>query len=264
MKRSRLFLVRLISSLLVVGSTPHKSLATLSIDTTQDTIHQLRAAGLIDNQQPVRLHLGCGQSYLQGYINIDFPATEHTVQAYSIADAHADISRLKCEPNSIDVIESHHIFEHFDRQTALALLCAWHTWLKPGGLLVIETPDFQASIRVMLNARIPYKQQQVTLRHIFGSHEAHWAYHYDGWYKAKFHHVLGSLGFVGIKSKLLAHNMLIPSILAHAHKKTPVALDTLKNVSKTILRDSMVDEGDTSMWSVWCQAFDKAMVKLHL
>lgn len=263
MKRSSLLLSHLTGVLLVLSNMPYKALATVSIDTNQDTVYQLQSAGLVNNEKPVRLHLGCGQSYLQGYLNIDFPSTEHTVQAYSVADAHADISQLKCEPNSIDEIRSHHIFEHFDRQTALALLCAWHTWLKPGGLLVIETPDFQASIRVMLNARIPYKQQQVTLRHIFGSHEAHWAYHYDGWYKTKFEHVLGSLAFVGIKCQPLTHNKLIPSILVHAHKKTSVSLDTLKNISKTILRDSMVDEGDASMWSVWCQAFDKAMGKLH-
>lgn len=250
--------------LLFLVSLPQISLGAPHLDTTHGTFDQLKNVGLIRDNMPIRLHLGCGQIYLPGYINIDFPSTEHTVQAYSVADAYANITELQFLPNSLDEIRSHHIFEHFDRQTALALLCAWHTWLKPGGTLIIETPDFEASIRVMLQANLAYKQKQISLRHIFGSHEAHWAYHYDGWYKAKFEHVLGAIGFAQISCHALIHNPLIPSILVHAYKPAPLPVAILKEASKTILRDSMVDEGDASMWAVWCQAFDRAMGKLHL
>lgn len=264
MNSVKLWLNKLIAVVCIANSVTHHAWAALSIDPSRETLAQLYDAGLVQDQQPIRLHLGCGQAYISGYINIDFPSTEHTVQAYSVADAHADITQLNFPAHSIDVIESHHIFEHFDRQTALALLCAWHTWLKPGGILIIETPDFEASIAVMMSPKVPYKQKQVSLRHIFGSHEAHWAYHYDGWYKTKFEHVLGSLGFFRITCQALRHNPLIPSILVQAQKMNNLPIDTLKQASKAILRDSMVDEGDASMWSVWCQAFDKAMSKLHI
>ncbi|MCC7414605.1 MAG: methyltransferase domain-containing protein [Epsilonproteobacteria bacterium] len=236
----------------------------LFIDTTQDSFSQLYKADLIDVDKPIRLHLGCGQIYLADYINIDFSSADHTFQTNSVADAYADITQLNFPANSIDVIESHHIFEHFDRQTALALLCAWQTWLKPGGLLIIETPDFEASIRVMLTPQLSYQEKQVTLRHIFGSHEAHWAYHYDGWYTEKFEHILAALGFSQISHELIAYYYLIPSILITAQKSQLIPIEVLGCTSKELLRESMVTSNESSLWDIWCAAFDKALKKLHL
>ena len=87
----------------------------------------------------MKLHLGCGERYLEGYINIDYPPEQHTVQQNTKVDHYADITKLNYPENSIDEVRLHHVFEHFDRATALALLCNWHTWLKPGGKLLIET-----------------------------------------------------------------------------------------------------------------------------
>ena len=79
-----------------------------------------------------KLHLGCGQRYLEGYVNIDFPAAEHTVQEQSVADRHADLLCLSYPAGSIDEIRLHHVFEHFDRHTACALMASWQSWLKVG------------------------------------------------------------------------------------------------------------------------------------
>jgi len=39
---------------------------------------------------------------------------------------------------TLDEIRSHHLFEHFDRAHALALLIRWHGWLRPGGALTVD------------------------------------------------------------------------------------------------------------------------------
>lgn len=250
--------------LLCVLNTVIQATDKVFIDATKNTFSQLYNGNLIHADKPIRLHLGCGQIYLPDYINIDFASTDHTFQTNSVADAYADICQLQFPPHSIDEIRSHHIFEHFDRQTALALLCAWHTWLKTGGVLIIETPDFEASMRVMLDSRLSYQEKQVTLRHIFGSHEAHWAYHYDGWYKEKFEHVLATLGFSNTTHELINYYYLIPSILITTHKSVVLPVEILTQQSKTLLRESLVTSNELPLWNVWCGAFDKALHKLHL
>lgn len=159
----------------------------------------LISAGLWLPGAPLRLHLGCGEYHLSGYINIDYPPSEHTVQRTVAADIFGDITKLFLPAHSVDEIRLHHVFEHFDRPTALALLGIWHEWLRPGGKLVIETPDVEASFRLMLDAGVSYEDKQAVLRHVFGSHEAFWAVHWDGWYADKYRHVLSAFGFADIE-----------------------------------------------------------------
>ena len=147
----------------------------------------------------VKLHLGCGQRYLHGYVNIDFPDSEHTVQAGLRADQHADITLISYPAASIDEIRLHHVFEHFDRPMALALLCRWRDWLKIGGLLRIETPDALACSKVLASPLCTFDKKQQVIRHMFGSHEAAWAVHRDGWYVQKFQLTLTTLGFNGLR-----------------------------------------------------------------
>jgi predicted SAM-dependent methyltransferase len=205
----------------------------------------------------IRLHLGCGQSHFNGYINIDFPSSEHTVQTHSPADVYADITKIKVPENCVEEIRSHHLFEHFDRSMALSLLCKWHLWIKPGGVLVIETPDFEASAKVVLSQNYSYAQKQISMRHMFGSHEAHWAIHCDGWYQEKFIHVLSSLGYTDITVQKYSGNKLIPNVTVRAKKTEALSAEELSSRAKKVLRDYMVDGGDESMWRVWCKNFDE-------
>ena len=129
----------------------------------------------------MKLHLGCGQRYLDGYLNVDFPPDEHTVQGGSVADLHADLLQLRYPPGSIEEIRLHHVFEHFARPVACALLASWHSWLRPGGVLRIEVPDLARTARVLLNPFTTHRARTVAIRHLFGSHEAPWAVHCEGY-----------------------------------------------------------------------------------
>jgi len=145
------------------------------------------------NNQKLKLHLGCGAKYLEGYVNIDFPPSEHTIGVPK-ADIFKDIRELEYPENTVDEIRNHHLFEHFTRQEALKLLLQWRRWLKPEGLLIIETPDFEECARLFVATDNLEKQFKLA-RHIFGSHEAEWALHKDFWSKPKFQFVLDRLGF---------------------------------------------------------------------
>lgn len=203
-----------------------------------------------------KLHLGCGQVKLSGYINIDFPQSEHTVQKIIAADMHIDISCLHLPKNSVQEIRSHHMFEHFSRSVALALLCNWHSWLENDGDLVIETPDFERSMYILMSNSYSYVQKQSTLRHIFGSHEAHWAVHWDGWYAEKFTHVLTALGFEDITFEYTQWQ-LCPNIIARAKKKKDMDPQLLAARAKELLRESLVDATEQEMLRCWCDEFDR-------
>lgn len=131
----------------------------------------------------MKLHLGCGENYLAGYVNIDQPPDSHTVQSKSVADEHADIASLRYPAGSVDEVRLHHVFEHFPRPVAMALAGAWRSWLREGGILHVEVPDFERTARSVLSPFASRRRRLVGIRHLFGSHEAPWAVHWEGWTK---------------------------------------------------------------------------------
>jgi predicted SAM-dependent methyltransferase len=128
----------------------------------------------------VKLHLGCGEQYLEGYRNIDLPQEDQTV-IRSVADEFGHIDQLRYAVASIEEVRLHHVFEHFPRPVAIALVASWRSWLKPGGVLHVEVPDFVRTARAVLWPFSSRQRRLVGIRHLFGSHEAPWAVHWEGW-----------------------------------------------------------------------------------
>jgi len=239
--------------------------ATPSINTNNNCYTQLENLNLIKKNAPVKIHLGCGETYFNGYINIDFPPSEHTAQRTVKANVFGDINKLKFPAASIDEFRSHHVFEHFDRATALALLCAWYKALKPNGIVYIETPDFKECIKLILSSNLTYAQQQSVMRHLFGSHEAQWAVHWDGWYKDKFKKTLTKLGFSDIQIEKTSWQFT-RNIIVKARKTTNYSNEQLYAKAKQLLRDSMVDNSQSEqyMWQIWCGLFDFAIKNMSI
>lgn len=88
----------------------------------------------------LKLHLACGHDYQPDYINIDlYPLPDAKV------DAIFNIKELPYDDNSVDEIRALHIIEHFDFFEGQEVLKEWYRVLKPGGRLLMETPDFLAT-----------------------------------------------------------------------------------------------------------------------
>ena len=227
------------------------------------TLSDFQKSGLWKQGQPLRLHLGCGSVKLAGYINIDFAPTEHTVQTFSAADHFGDILRITFPPESVDEVRLHHVFEHFDRPTALGQLFRWHIWLKIGGILTIETPDLSASLWMLILPWYPYATKQAVLRHLFGSHEAHWAIHYDAWNKEKFSRALRAFGFGDLHFELSKYKST-RNILVHAVKNQTMSSDLLMKEAEGILRDSLIDNSDTEnrLLKVWLDKLIESCILL--
>jgi predicted SAM-dependent methyltransferase len=204
---------------------------------------------------PIRLHLGCGERYMEGYVNVDFPPEDQSVLDTSKADMHADLTKLTYDAGSVGEVRLHHVFEHFDRPTALRLLLDWHDWLSPGGLLVIETPDFERCARAFF---MPWRRKRrgVLLRHMFGSHEAPWAVHQDGWYEAKFRHHLVALGFENLEFSRQSwsgtYNITVKARKSHSATDRPQR----ELAAERLLQESMVNksESERRLLGVWTDA----------
>src|SRR5262249_21774178 len=79
-----------------------------------DNLSVLKAAGLWQEGEPLRLHLGCGEQHFPGFVNIDYPPEHHRVMQVR-ADAYANILQMCFPKASVDEIRLHHVFEHFNR-----------------------------------------------------------------------------------------------------------------------------------------------------
>lgn len=213
---------------------------------------ELERERLVAPGAPLRLHLGCGEVRLNGFVNVDFPPSEHTVQQTTAADVYADITRLRFAAGTVDEIRLHHVFEHFDRPTAHALLARWQQWLRVGGELVIETPDLRACSRLLTDRSLSYAEQQVVIRHLFGSHEAPWAVHWDGWYEDKYRRVLGALGYHELQFEH-AHWKLTHNVIVRARKRASLSPASLRGRIGELLYENLVDSSpsEQALWDIW-------------
>lgn len=91
-----------------------------------------------------KVHLGCGDKYLPGYVHVDLDKLPHVDYVQDIRD----LSMF--EDNSLDEIYSCHAFEYFDRQEVPEVLAEWKRALKPGGILRLAVPDFEGIVKVYL------------------------------------------------------------------------------------------------------------------
>jgi hypothetical protein len=91
---------------------------------------------LIEEGQPIRFNMGCGTTRLDGYLGVDKNSDR--------AEFRMDVFDLEVPDECADEILGMHFIEHIPQHRALELLTGWLKTLKPGGKLVLETPDLAA------------------------------------------------------------------------------------------------------------------------
>lgn len=88
----------------------------------------------------IKLHLGCGKKIIKDHINIDAIQVSKEI-------AIDDVATLNTISNeTVDQIYACHVLEHFGRHEYTHVLKAWFSKLKPGGILFVAVPDFDAII----------------------------------------------------------------------------------------------------------------------
>lgn len=210
----------------------------------------------------MKLHLGCGQRYFEGYVNIDYPLTEHSVQQTSVADELHNLFDLRYKKETIDEVRLHHVFEHFSRAQACAMLAAWNSWLKPGGIVHIEVPDFDRTARAVLSPFSSQRAKSVGLRHIFGSQEAHWALHFEGYTPRRLRRFLSFYGFKAIKTELVKYKDIY-NVTVIAQKTKTISLNEFAAISRKYLAEFMVADvpSEQILLETWVKDYEAQVIK---
>ena len=137
----------------------------------------------------MKLHLGCYQKKIHGYVNVDI---RPEVQPDLVDDVFT-LEKVKDE--SADVIYACHVLEHATRSTALLALTRWYRVLKPGGTLRIAVPDMRAVCEYYVN----HGNLNELSAFFWGSQKHDHDVHYTGWDFETLQRDLQGASFIDIK-----------------------------------------------------------------
>jgi predicted SAM-dependent methyltransferase len=214
---------------------------------------------MVPGEHVLKLHLGCGGKYLKGYVNIDYPSEKHTIQKALVVDINADITLLHYPQNSVDEIRLHHVFEHFARPVACALLAGWYTWLRPGGTLIIEVPDFSRMAWTMLSPFSSFKRKAEAERHIFGSQEAEWGIHYEGYTPETLTFFLERYGYTIDTVKKNRWLGTRNFVISATRRNRVISKEQFRIFTRDYLANFLIDTGptETDLLNIWMNRYSQ-------
>ena len=150
----------------------------------------------------------------------------------------------------------------FEKSTWIQGFASWNSWLKEGGILHIEVPDFKRTAQAALSSLSLSGKKFVALRHIFGSQEAHWAVHYEGYSKFLLVKILEAFGF---KIKKVSYNnwMGTYNIEVIAVKNLDIIKPQAYKAAEKYLLQYMVSnaESEQTLLKTWLEDYEKQLEK---
>ena len=137
------------------------------------------------NNKEIKLHLGCGEKFIPGFLHLD-------TRKFSHVDYVTSVDKLDMFRNdSVDLIYACHLLEHFKRNDTEKVLKEWYRVLKPGGILRIAVPDFEKLVEVYLK----YKDLKLILGPLIGRQDYPENIHYRIFDFATLSEILKNVGF---------------------------------------------------------------------
>ena len=140
----------------------------------------------------MKLHLGCGKRYLEGYLHVDIAEFEHIDYQLPIDD----LSTFK--DNTAEEIYASHVLEYFDRNDVINVLTEWKRVLKPSGILRLAVPNFPKLVEVYQSS----KELTSILGPLYGKWDIgnqEFIYHKTVYDENSLKNVLEEVGFKNIK-----------------------------------------------------------------
>lgn len=174
----------------------------------------------------MKLHIGCGTVYLEGYVNIDgkcdwtasmcpdavMEKVKTTFDNYYkhkfgeapkevVVDRQFDISSFPwpgMEDECADEIVMEQVLEHFQAYKVGAILSEVNRVLKVGGSFVVNVPDVKRTARLLADAASE-EEEDFIIRLIHGTQRNEYAHHYCGYVPRTLKALLSEHGFGGFE-----------------------------------------------------------------
>jgi predicted SAM-dependent methyltransferase len=145
----------------------------------------------IENDGGPRLHLGCGDRYIPGFVHVDIRPLPHV-------DVVAALDNLTMfADDSISLIYASHVLEHFPRGQSTTVLREWRRVLAPGGILRLSVPDFEQLIQIYDTYG---RDLDVVLGPLVGRQDHPYNFHYMVFDRRKLTSLLLDAGFAEVRA----------------------------------------------------------------
>lgn len=158
----------------------------------------------------IKLNLGCGNTILQGYINVD---ANHVTGDDHVEEDVIDFMQYKTDASSISEVRADHLCEHLPFDKEQDFFYQAYRVLEPGGRLEVFVPDLNEICRLFYMARDNkfqwYKQGankhffgggydtgrkwSFLVASLFGNQDGEGQFHHNGYTEEKLHDI-GCLG----------------------------------------------------------------------
>ncbi len=143
----------------------------------------------LNEKKQISLHLGCGERFIPEFTyHID-------IRRFPYIDYVTSVDKLDMfKDNSVDLIYTCHLLDHFGRNKVEDVLREWHRVLKPGGVLRLAVSDFEKLIEVYLK----YKDMKLIIGPLVGRQDYPENTHYIIFDFASLEELLEKVGFKNI------------------------------------------------------------------
>lgn len=187
------------------------------------------------NNSPEALHLGCGRVYRVGYVNLD-------VCDPTVADVLADTLRLPFPAHAFRSVRADQLVEHLGWGEMPYFLAECFRVLAPGGSLVLETPDPEASFRRFLDTEDEAEKEAI-LAWILGrpspGYSHRWLYE-----PSYLERALREAGFQEIRFKEPETHRYAPGLRASAARPASPLHEAISELRLAVPRASIIDQDD--------------------
>ncbi len=126
----------------------------------------------------------------------------------------------------------------------------------------IEVPDFEETAKAVLSSFASNQAQAVGLRHIFGSQEAYWAYHLEGYTAGRLKNYVERFGFE-VKAVRQEKYLDTYNLEVIAGKKTSATKDEFRRIARSYLEGFLVAdvESERTLLEIWMRDFEAQLAK---